>query len=145
MSTQLESGEAAKSETGQAIQPAGAHQARILVVFDGTPAALEDVRRAGFIADQLGAILEIVSAPALNRWALAFALGGGLETVSVEEEASRELHRQLSETIDEIPIRVPIETRSIKEGAARFIRRVAGGSAYDVIVHRGNRAGGTPA
>jgi nucleotide-binding universal stress UspA family protein len=120
-------------------------RSRVLVVFDGSPASLEDVRRAGVIADEVGAVLEIASAPRLNRWALALGLGGGYDTESVEEEASAELSRELSGAIGQIPLRVQIETRVVKESAARFVRRCAGSPTYDVIVHRGVRARGVAA
>jgi nucleotide-binding universal stress UspA family protein len=94
----------------------------VVVVFDGSEGAHEDLRRAVEIAEGSGATLEVALATNINRWSLALGLTGGYDTLTLEDEVFEELERDLAAAIAGIP-RIEVRRRVVRGSTSRFLRR----------------------
>ncbi len=94
----------------------------VVVVFDGSEGAHEDLRRAVDIADRSGATLEVALATNINRWSLALGLTGGYDTLTLEDEMLEELERDLTAAIAGIPRRIEVRRRVVRGSTSRFLR-----------------------
>lgn len=95
----------------------------VVVVFDGSETAHEDLRRATEIAAGSGATLEVALATNINRWSLALGLTGGYDTLTLEDEVLEELERDLAVAIAAIPRRIEVRRRVVRGSTSRFLRR----------------------
>ncbi len=118
---------------------------RIMVVFDGSPAGYEDLDEAVAIAEAGGGTLEIAATANINRWTLALGLGGGYDTIGLEDEILADLDRKLTEAIAAIPRRIEVRSQIVHGSASRFLRRARASINYDVVVYRGVRRAPLPA
>jgi hypothetical protein len=95
----------------------------VIVVFDGSEGAHEDLRRAVEIVEASGAVLEVGLATNINRWSLALGLTGGYDTLTLEDEVLEELERDLAVAIAGIPRRIEVRRRVVRGSTSRFLRR----------------------
>lgn len=95
----------------------------VVVVFDGSEGAHEDLRRAVEIVEGSGAALEVALAMNVSRWSLALGLTGGYDTLTLEDEVLEELERDLTAAIAGIPRRIEVRRRVVRGSTSRFLRR----------------------
>ncbi len=95
----------------------------VVVVFDGSEGAHEDLRRAVGIAEGSGATLEVALATNINRWSLALGLTGGYDTLTLEDEVFEKLERDLAAAIAGIPRRIEVRRQVVRGSTSRFLRR----------------------
>jgi len=95
----------------------------VVVVFDGSDRAYEDLARATEICAGTGAVLEVALATNINRWSLALGLTGGYDTLTLEDEVLEELGRELTVAIAKIPRRIEVRQEVVRGSTSRFLRR----------------------
>lgn len=101
----------------------GMEPGTVVVVFDGSPAACEDLRRASSICAETGSALDVALSTSVSRWSLALGSVGGWDCGGLEDEMLEELHRDFAAAIAEIPSHVVVRSRVVDGREARRQRR----------------------
>jgi hypothetical protein len=99
--------------------PAADAQGSIAVLFDGSPASHEKLRRATRICEETGSTLDVALSTDVGCWSLAFGLAGGWDCVGLEDEMLEELQRALAVVIADAPRRIVVRSRVVSSRDAR--------------------------
>ena len=95
----------------------------VVVIFDGSEAAYEDLWRAIGMLEGTGGTLEVALATNINRWSLALGMASGYDTLALENEVLEKLERDLAVAIADIPRQIEVFSEIVRGGSSRFLRR----------------------